>query len=362
MRDSASSGRPSTHHFDSITEALSFLFQEADTEAVCKLLRSDGFDYEWTAEGTLVPTLNLAYSSRFLYRGQVARHSPCVPGVFRGIGHVDHPHKLSELEHAKCFVNRLRLEEFLIALDSHPAMLYAQQIGLRMHPYALAQHYELATDRLDLTEDHRIAAFFATNYFEGGAWHPVSSGCGVIYRLRRALFTEHMPDKLECIGKQTLPRPGEQKAHTLTMPLGLDLESLPVDIITFTHRVERSQGINELFKGGSALFPPDAMSELAQSIKSANCVSEEVLRRLVYSIQLPVDEAEAVILDWVEKLGLLLQTPVCCRRPISLTKEQAEQAHESLTAATPSFLSRVGVRAVRSGVPQVNPMGLARDI
>lgn len=73
-------------------------------------------------------------------------------------------------ERVRLFVDRVRLEEFLLALCDHPALDYAEQIGLRLQPYGLAQHYEMATDQLDLTQDHNVAVFFATNRRIGNEW------------------------------------------------------------------------------------------------------------------------------------------------------------------------------------------------
>lgn len=77
---------------------------------------------------------------------------------------------LSLAERVRLFVDRVRLEEFLLALCDHPALDYAEQIGLRLQPYGLAQHYEMATDQLDLTQDHNVAVFFATNRRIGNEW------------------------------------------------------------------------------------------------------------------------------------------------------------------------------------------------
>lgn len=106
-----------------------------------------------------LPSLASPFWSSFLYRGQVKRHPRCIPSVFRGLQFVDHPQKLTRRERAQCFLERVRLEEFLLALADHPAVAYAREIGLKMNCEALAQHYEMATDRLDLSQDPEVAAF-----------------------------------------------------------------------------------------------------------------------------------------------------------------------------------------------------------
>jgi hypothetical protein len=178
--------RLSVKHFPSIEALLAALRAEVPEN----LFRTDPADsgYEWVTDGErvkLVPSMASTFWSPFLYRGQTRRHQPCVPGVFRGLPLVDHPLKLSQLGRGRCLLARVRLEEFLCALARHPASAFAHEIGLVTYPEAIAQHYEMQTDRIDLTQDPEIAAFFATNErLADGQWRPKATGePGVIYRL-----------------------------------------------------------------------------------------------------------------------------------------------------------------------------------
>lgn len=338
-------------HFNSIDEVLSLLKKNVVTDEMRNLFRLDGIEYLWTAEGTLIPSITAPFVSPFLYRGQVGRYQPCLPGVFRGLtkGLVRGIglNGLSPSDRARLFIERVRLEEFVLALFDHPASAYANEIGLRLHPIALAQHYELATDRIDLTQDHNVAAFFATNERIGNQWVPIDKGTGVIYRLHRSSFYKNLPEHLVCIGKQALPRPGEQKAYTLTLPLAYDFESLPIEVFTFQQADSCGQRLNSHFNGGSSLFPPDVMAEVANTIRSEGSISRRVAAWLL-SYDKPSRELLAGSLDRFDDFFTQhADVRISERDRITLTVAQQERALAGVEDIKSTFLNGVGALAVR---------------
>lgn len=341
-------------HFASIDAVLTELEKEGNAKYIRSFFQLDGVDYLWTKDGTLVPSVAASFSSPYLYRGQVRRHRPCVPGVFRGLGLADHPHRLPPEDWVRCLVNRTKLEEFVEALENHPATAYAREIGLRTYPYGLAQHYELATDRIDLTQDHRVAAFFATNACENGIWSPATSGDGVLYRLHTVSFSKHFKDRLECLGKQALPRPGEQKAYALTLPLGMDFESLPIEVYTFPQISACGERINAHFNGGAALFPHDVMADIARAIRTDKVVPRSVLRGLMREA-VPLAHLD----DEVQRSTALIERQssftVSDRAPWALSPHQQEEAGTATEKMKETFLDRVGTLAVRRVRPQTAP-------
>lgn len=348
-------------HFDSVAHAMAFLRSEIPENPFHPM--KDGKAYVWARDGDearLLPSPGASFSSPFLYRGQIARHSPCVPGVFRGLPLVRDFQKLSHLDQAKLFLARVRMEEFLAALPQHPAHAYSRQLKLAIFGEALAQHYELPTDRLDLTQDPDVAAFFATNWRDDeGVWHPVREGQGVIYRsavsdLRQVLgdAREHM---LEWIGKQAWPRPGEQKAWTLCLPLGGDFEGLPVDILTFDHHEDASLHFHEMFARGKTLFPPDVLSELADQVRSSPTVDRNLVGKMIRledmsesQFQEALDACAVYLLDHFQ-VGLV------DRGALALSPEQMSLAQAQTDQLKATFLDDVGILAVRQVKPDDIP-------
>jgi len=333
-------------HFASIDDVLAELEKDVSSAHVCEFFSLDGITHLWTKDGTLVPSVTSSFSSPFLYRGQVHRHRPCVPGVFRGLSQANHPHQLPPADWARCLVDRIKLDEFVSALEDHPATAYAREIGLRTYPQGLAQHYELATDRMDLTQDHRVAAFFATNTRRDGIWSPATTGDGVLYRIHTVSFSKHFKEHFECIGKQVLPRPEQQKAYALALPLGLDFETLPIEVYTFPQIASCGERINTHFDGGDALFPHDVMADLAQTIKADNAVPRSVLQMLMRSaVPMPRPDNE------VERSAALIERhssfKVSDRALHELSPSQREEASRSTEKMKQTFLDGVSMLAVR---------------
>lgn len=78
--------------------------------------------------------------------------------------------------------------------------------------WSLAQHYELATALVDLTDDCRVALWFATNEWEPARPPPASDSEGVVYRfdrqqLEHALDAYFMSSRLEAIEQGLVPPP-----------------------------------------------------------------------------------------------------------------------------------------------------------
>lgn len=341
MRVSHMSQATLSRHLGSVNDALALFEEDLVGAQVCNDYRLHGIDYLWTSDGTLVPSVGAPFVSPYLYRGQVARHQPCIPSVFRGLSSTDDPLSLPSADRSRLFADRVKLEEFVLAIEGHPACAYAREIGLRLQQYGLAQHYELATDRLDLTQDHRVAAFFATNELVDGVWLPVERGVGVIYRLHTTSFQRHFKDRLECLGKQAFPRPGEQKGYTLSLSLGTDFEALPVEVFTFDHAHACSAALNRQYEEGGALFPPDVMSEVAAAINEAPTLPRRLVEHLLASDQLSGPFVR--LKDFLQHLA----GRICDRSLIGLSASQLDRAAAAVESMRSTFLDRVGALPVR---------------
>lgn len=343
-------------HFDSMNEVMAHLRSEVRANPYAQFMK-DG--YQWVNDGgagRLIPSKGSSFWSPFLYRGQTRRYTPCVPGVFRGLPKVNHPDQLPRRDHAQSYLAGVRLEEFMWALTEHPAYEFSSKMGLVVSSEALAQHYELPTGRLDLTQDPDVAAFFATNWRDdSGTWYPMEDGESVVYRLGAPHLMQglgkHREFYLEWIGKQAWPRPGEQKGGTLLVPLGADFEDIDGDIFTFRHDAACGRQYNDLFDGGKTLFPPDVLSEVADSIRTcataAKIMLVKTLERNGFSGAALEEQVRASIDYFQEHLGV----EVVDRTPISLTEDQKARAMTQVDEMKKTFLDNVWVYPVRTAKP-----------
>ena len=213
-----------------------------------------------------------------LFRGQNRRYSPSFPSICRGFDRV--VPRVSDLaldDQASLVINLAKSWWFCQELDSHPVMQWANSQNIHVNQMALAQHYELLTGHMDVSQSFDVAAFFATCYRDRSGWHPISDGIGVLYRVEY-LKVEHPLSFASAIGLQPFPRPAEQWGWVIELQMGVDFESLPaVSRIEFKHNKAVSQHFLELFDHGKALFPSDPMSEVADTIKHSNAVPRDLV-------------------------------------------------------------------------------------
>jgi hypothetical protein len=165
--------------------------------------------------------------------------------------------------------------------DRHPTAQHAKGQHLDLNPIGLAQHYGIPTGYLDLSDDFDVSAFFATCRETAQGWQPAEDGTGIIYRVSmRTLsdpFTQYVP-----LGPQSLPRPTEQGAWVAELPMCHSFEGWPgISMLQFQHDRRVAEHFLEMFAGGSKLFPPDPLADVASEILSCH--------------ELPVDLVEAAL-------------------------------------------------------------------
>jgi hypothetical protein len=183
------------------------------------------------------------------------------------------------------FIARLRQIEFELVLREHPAVQDIQKDGIHISFTGLAQHYELATEYLDVTSDPYIAAFFAVCKYcrSEQRYIPISSQDerGVLMKTPAFVYTY---PKLEIIGLQPFPRPGNQKAYAVKLCKG---ENFSAHKMKFSHTREGSRKIYDLFDGGEELFPPDPIKNKAQEISEGVVFSQEAFEQVLQRYDFP---------------------------------------------------------------------------
>jgi len=210
--------------------------------------------------------------SLYLFRGQTQDYSSCIAKIYR-----NNP---SEID---IFIARLRQIEFELVLREHPAVQDIQKDGIHISFTGLAQHYELATEYLDVTSDPYIAAFFAVCKYcrSEQRYIPISSQDkrGVLMKTPALVYMDPATEpRLEIVGLQPFPRPGNQKAYTVKLRKG---ENFSAHKMLFQHTKENSQRIYDLFDGGKKLFPPDPIRNKAQEISDGSVFSQEAFEQVL---------------------------------------------------------------------------------
>lgn len=229
----------------------------------------------------------------YLYRGQNRRYWSCVSSVNRGIHtRVWSLRDLEADEQMRLLARLIRANWYCEILNSHPVLEWAKSEQHSIDRMALAQHYEVPTGFIDLTESIEVALFFACCEFHDGRWQPRTHGKGILYRLDLTKTTPGEGPPVTGIGLQPFARPYAQWAWTMELTLEQDFEEHPtVDWVYFEHTRKMGEKLLDLFDGGNDLMPGDPLWHWASIVKTSRL--------------LPLSNAIAVIEDLArDPLGL----------------------------------------------------------
>ena len=249
----------------------------------------------------------------WFYRGEKEDFPNCYPSLYR-----------TDNEFVIMF-NRLKTIDFMLLIKQFPPVYYARKNEINVDLLAIAQHYELPTDMLDLTSDISVAAFFATTYFDKdrGMYAPMSSGEG---KIRSHLFipdndflTKGISDFC-CVGLQPFERPGRQCAFGIRLKQGQSFENVQTGLtVRFRHRKQQNEKILDIFgkEQYNSLFPKELITDVANKIKTTNCVTKMAIQQ--YCIQYGIEEGQ-VFQTLQEHQIKISDTPV-----FRLTRKQDER-------------------------------------
>lgn len=222
----------------------------------------------------LMPTSQSPY---VFYRGQSRYHAPCIPSLYRG------PKDGETASEEDIAYHRIKICEFALLLETHPVF---QEVSRNtfVNYVAMAQHYGLTTEYLDITNSKWVAAFFAATGHDSDTdtYYPVGKeyheGYGVMY-ISKEWDMEHFPqeffDKNGVIGYQYFDRPTKQSSFGYKMIPGEDFNSSPYfEKVFFRHDLEASTVIFNMSYRQERFIPKDTLSKLAKEIAE----SKEVTR------------------------------------------------------------------------------------
>ena len=244
--------------------------------------RTNRYDLVEMGNGQLGAFPGFAVCSGQLYRGEPEWYDSCKASIYRN------------QDKDSFILDELRFIEFKNILLQFPQIKHEIEGDANVDILALAQHYELNTNLLDLTTEPEIAAYFATHQWINGVAEPVKSGIGCI----RVFFTHDLDkgSRLHKIGLQCFQRPGIQVAFGYEMNRDDDLNGIGTRIF-FKQNLNASMWIHmnfhvdqgklakikasgktrfhqsEVESVTSWLFPKEEIADVAKLVKSSKVIS-----------------------------------------------------------------------------------------
>lgn len=212
------------------------------------------------------------------FRGQNKYYSECNASKFRG-----NPSYLSLI------IEDLRVEEFKNVMHTHPYVKAEIENDLNFDHVALAQHYGLKTNMIDLTNNLSVALFFAVTYCEKGQYFPMSNSSepGVLYFFPPEL--EFFDDRFTPVGWQIFPHPSAQRAFGLFLSNKENLNEVEgVQTYLFNHDIDISNSIFRHFNNGKILFPQDQFSDKLSVISETRTFSQITYQNVISQHKLSI--------------------------------------------------------------------------
>ena len=295
-------------------------------------------------EGRLYP-VNL---SRYMYyRGERKLYPHCYATLYR------------DLSEAEKFIERLKYCELSILIEDYPlTKMFRTDLGfpyngssihvpLSIDALALAQHYGICTNLIDVTVDKWVAAFFACTFRgKDGVFHPVTDesqyGMFNIYFSSSMTFPFNNPE-LSTIGLQPFSRPGEQAGYVVTMHEGEDFYDKCAIRIKFKHDARVSELVFNYTNRANKLFPQDVLEEKVEAIKATTTFSHAayaLCKELYYE---QVDDG--VLNGYLAEQG----KDICSQKPVCFTEAEKQDFYQKW----PDIARRMAGLLVFPNLPRV---------
>ena len=226
------------------------------------------------------------------------------------------------------FHERLKACELELLVDDYPLVdifksglqidisdEQAIPLNLKIDVEALAQHYGIKTDLLDLTVDKFVAAFFATTTYRNGKYYPIEPKepqYGVFYMYsdiplwEKDMYSKHM----RVVGLQPFSRPGEQAGFVLRLGKNDDFRKKVQCKIKFRQDKDMSWLIFNYTNRANKLFPYSILEEKADAIINSKIYSVKAFE--LCKTRYYVDVDNSILMGYLKNLHLKIneQSPV----------------------------------------------------
>lgn len=278
------------------------------------------------------------------YRGQSEFYEMAQPSLYR-----------KGMSEAKRFVERVRYEELKCCVESSPLTNifqngilltypdgHQEKLELSVDALALAQHYGIKTELIDLTTDKFVAAFFATTDCKNGIYTPIVDNRekpGVFYRYcdTPGLGKYYSP-KLRAVGLQPFSRPGEQKGLVYEMKPDENFNDAVISKDFFTHDSQIASFIFNYMNRSQKLFPKSPLEAHADAILNSTVFSKDAFdaaKREFYP-----DTSEDVLISYLKEMKITIVDG----KDFSFSDAEKQQCLASWEMDKDKILSKIIIR------------------
>ncbi len=249
---------------------------------------------------------------------------PCIPKLYR-IKNQEEKDLIGNRHFEFILIDRLKIIEFELVSKEFPQVRYAIDDYCNVDFKALAQHYDLNTDLLDMSSDIAVAAFFATHTYDTRNGYQLKQngiGCLRVY-IQIPNFTDSEVDlkTFRLIGLQPFQRPGIQCAFALRLNKSEDFSTFSGKAL-FRQNAKCNSKLHEAFNecGCNILFPKEDIHDAAELIKNSKRLSKMAVGQFC--------EENNFTVEYIEKVLAKHNIRVSERLTYSLSRQQRKNAEK----------------------------------
>lgn len=295
--------------------------------------------------------------ARNFYRGENAYNAQSRPSLFRGL-----PEDPEQAEICKVIRN-MRIIEFSLWLNSL-SFVKEWPFGDIYHG-AIAQHYGIATNGLDITSDLKTALFFACCHFENEKWRPLrpdeyeaaasrnniakrggDSKYGILFcapadvanMSRMADLSDLRVTGVTPVGFQPFMRCSNQSGYIIEAGEPYDLyKDISFKKIKFRHTPQICEWIFKEMDEGKTIYPQEMFGtceDIVETIRHQKNFSQKAFDATMEYMKLQ-KESERILLKLKERHISIVQKVIICdterQAEIEKSYEEAFVHHEYST-------------------------------
>lgn len=190
------------------------------------------------------------------YRGEPNLYDNCIPSLYRGNPSED-----------EIIINQLKALDFRDICRTFPTVQFAENDNQDVRYDAIAQHYGLKTNIIDITNDIGVAAYFATQQYDEytDSYHPVTEGLGCIRKTIQMMGMSGFQGVV--IGVQPFYRTARQSAYGYVCTRGEDFAKCSHATV-FKQNSHMNKIICDIFsqKEEYNLFPVELITNAAKKV------------------------------------------------------------------------------------------------
>lgn len=216
------------------------------------------------------------------FRGEKKIYPSILPSMYRTNDSTD------------ILISKLKIKQFETTLKNFPRIIDDLNSDADVDFIALAQHYGLNTNLIDITSNILVAAFFATNNCDKN-YSVQEEGIGVLKVFPTAYMFENgtlnKNSRFHFEGIQPFRRPAIQDA------LGFEIkEDENIDYMFSSVKFKHNKKYNELirkqfcYEKQCILFPNELISNIATKIKLSQKISKNVVEKFCIENNLNIED------------------------------------------------------------------------